>query len=282
MQLGTIGVWFGAFTVAPAVEAPAGRPGDRGLGYDTLWYSRARHGESFSQAAVLLAATDRFQVASGIADIWARDAVSAANAARVLSGRLRRPIPPRPRRQPPTTGRPRGHVRSPVATMRAFLDAMDDDPFVGPDARPPRPPAARPRSARLSILGSRKSIARRTSSSPRRRPEILGPPRMPSPSSWSRWFAGEFAKAPRRPRALLHYLGTPYLGDLHWLGLGGRRLRTGGSLPLVEPSSQPAAPTRSSAAHLEARGDRLRSTPRRRSVRPRGGISSRAVVIERP
>ena len=86
MQLGRIGVWIGAFTVAPASDA---RPAVReieALGYDTLWYPEGLGTrESFTNGAVLLAATDRIRIASGIANIWARDAVSAANAARVLS-----------------------------------------------------------------------------------------------------------------------------------------------------------------------------------------------------
>ena len=86
MRLGSIGVWLGAFTVAPAAEArPAAREIEE-LGYDTLWYPEGLGTrESFSNGAVLLGATERLRVASGIANIWARDAVSAANAARVLA-----------------------------------------------------------------------------------------------------------------------------------------------------------------------------------------------------
>src|SRR5262249_9939660 len=86
MQLGKVGVWIGAFTVAPAADArPAAREIEE-LGYDTLWYPEGLGTrESFTNGAVLLGATERIRVASGIANIWARDAVSAANAARVLA-----------------------------------------------------------------------------------------------------------------------------------------------------------------------------------------------------
>src|SRR3954447_19749009 len=86
VQLGRIGVWMSAFTVAPAAEArPAAREIEE-LGYDTLWYPEGLGTrESFTNGAVLLGATDRIRVASGIANIWGRDAVSAANGARVLS-----------------------------------------------------------------------------------------------------------------------------------------------------------------------------------------------------
>ena len=86
MRLGRVGVWSGAFAVARAADA---RPAVREiewLGYDTLWYSEGLGTrESFSNAAVLLAATERIRIASGIANIWGRDAVAAANAARVLA-----------------------------------------------------------------------------------------------------------------------------------------------------------------------------------------------------
>jgi len=71
MRLGAIGVWCGAFTVASAAEArPAAREIEA-LGYDTLWFPEGLGTrESFTNAAVLLAATDRIRIASGIANIW--------------------------------------------------------------------------------------------------------------------------------------------------------------------------------------------------------------------
>src|SRR5438552_2971302 len=86
MQLGRIGVWIAGFTVAPAAVArPAAREIEE-LGYDTLWYPEGLGTrESLTNGAVLLGATDGIRVASGIASIWGRDAVSAANGARVLA-----------------------------------------------------------------------------------------------------------------------------------------------------------------------------------------------------
>src|SRR3954449_10334815 len=159
MKLGRIGVWMSAFTVAPAAE---GRPAAReieDLGYDTLWYPEGLGTrESFTNGAVLLGATERLRVASGIANIWARDPVAAANAARVLADafddRFLLGLGVSHERQVD----PRGHrYARPVARMSAYLDAMDDDPFVSPDgtgrARPPVPrvlAALRPRMLRLA------------------------------------------------------------------------------------------------------------------------------------
>ena len=120
MRLGRIGVWSGAFTVAPAAEArPAAREIEE-LGYDTLWYPEGLGTrESFTNGAVLLAATDRIRVGSGIANIWARDAVAAANAARVLSDAYDDRFLLGLGVSHPRQVDPRGHVyRRPVAALR--------------------------------------------------------------------------------------------------------------------------------------------------------------------
>jgi probable F420-dependent oxidoreductase len=137
VQLGKIGGWIGAFTVAPAAEArPAAREIER-FGYDTLWYPEGLGTrESFANGSVLLGATERIRVASGIANIWVRDAVAAANAARVLAeafdGRFLLGLGVSHPRQVD----PRGHhYEKPVSRMSAYLDAMDDDPVVSPDDR---------------------------------------------------------------------------------------------------------------------------------------------------
>src|SRR5688500_8611319 len=86
MQLGRIGVWIGSFAVAPAAEARRAVREIDELGYDTLWYPEGLGTrESLTNGAVLLGASERIRVASGIANIWGRDAVSAVNGARVLA-----------------------------------------------------------------------------------------------------------------------------------------------------------------------------------------------------
>src|SRR5690242_21545271 len=135
MQLGTVGVWSGVFGVATAATArPVARAIDE-LGYDTLWYPEGLGTrESFTNGAVLLGATERIRVASGIANIWARDPVATANAARVLADAFDDRFLLGLGVSHPRQVDPRGHrYEKPVARMSAFLDAMDDDPFVSPD-----------------------------------------------------------------------------------------------------------------------------------------------------
>ena len=244
MRLGRTGVWIGAFTVASAAEArPAVREIEE-LGYDTLWYPEGLGTrESFTNAAVLLAATSRIRVASGIANIWARDAVSAANAARVLSDAFDDRFLLGLGVSHPRQVDPRGHVyRRPVATMRAYLEAMDDDPFVSPDgtgvARPPVPrviAALRPPMLRLA---AEKALGAHTFLVPvehtRRAREVLGPDALLVVEQ--KVVLGDPGEARTRARAALAwYLDTPnYLDNLRWLGFSELDFAAGGSDALVD------------------------------------------------
>lgn len=245
MRLGRIGVWIGAFAVAPASEArPAAREIEA-LGYDTLWYPEGLGTrESFTNGAVLLAATDRIRVACGIANIWARDAVSAANAARVLSDAFEDRFLLGLGVSHPRQVDPRGHTyRRPVATMRAYLDAMDDDPFVSPDGdhvtRPPVPrviAALRPPMLRLA---HEKALGAHTFLVPvehtRRARAILGPDALLVVEQ-KVVLAEDPEEARSRARgALAWYLDTPnYLDNLRWLGFDDGDFEDGGSDSLVD------------------------------------------------
>ena len=240
MRLSTIGAWCAAFTVA---SAHAARPAAReieALGYETLWYPEGLGTrESFTNAAVLLAATDRIRIGSGIANVWARDAVSAANAARVLCDAFDDRFVLGLGVSHPRQVDPRGHTyRAPVATMRAYLDAMDDDPFVSPDgtgvARPPVPrvlAALRPPMLRLA---AEKALGAHTFLVPvehtRRAREILGPEPLLIVEQ-KVVLADELSEARGRARAALAwYLDTPnYVDNLRWLGFSDDDLDNGGS-----------------------------------------------------
>ena len=245
MRLGRIGVWIGAFAVAPASEARAAAGEIEALGYDTLWYPEGLGTrESFTNGAVLLAATDRIRVASGIANIWARDAVSAANAARVLSDAFEDRFLLGLGVSHPRQVDPRGHTyRRPVATMRGYLDAMDDDPFVSPDApevtRPPVPrviAALRPPMLRLA---AEKALGAHTFLVPvehtRRARAILGPDALLVVEQKIVLVEDPEEARSRARAALAWYLDTPnYLDNLRWLGFSEADFESGGSNALVD------------------------------------------------
>jgi probable F420-dependent oxidoreductase len=139
IQPGRFGVFLGSLVGQPArvereilVEIEA-------LGYGTAWYGEAIGREAFAHGAILLCATQRMVVASGIANIWARDPQAMATGARALAeawpdrfvlglGVSHAPMVKR-----------RGHrYERPVVAMRAYLEAMSNAAWRGPDA--PMPP----------------------------------------------------------------------------------------------------------------------------------------------
>lgn len=97
------------------------------LGYSTLWYPEAFNYEPFAIGAYLLGASNKLVVASGIANIYARDAASSVmghNSLNKLYGE--RFVLGLGVSHAPLVSDLRGHeYKQPVATMRAYLDRMD-------------------------------------------------------------------------------------------------------------------------------------------------------------
>jgi probable F420-dependent oxidoreductase len=245
VNLGWIGVWSGAYAVAPAAEArPAAQETER-LGYDTLWFSEGLGTrESFTNAAVLLGATERIRIASGIANIWGRDAVAAANATRVLTDAFGDRFLLGLGVSHPRQVDPRGHrYDKPVARMSAYLDAMDDDPFVSPDgaavARPPVPrvlAALRPPMLRLA---AEKALGALTYLVPvehtRRARQILGPDTILVAEQKVVLSSDPAEARARAHAAIAWYLDTPnYVDNLRWLGFTDADFVGGGSDALVD------------------------------------------------
>jgi probable F420-dependent oxidoreductase len=153
--MGRIGVWHGALGWAAAsagreVAAEAER-----LGYGALWVGEGFGGkEIFAQAGTLLAASERLVIASGIANIWARDAVAMKAGGNALGeaypGRFALGLGVS--HKPQIAGRGHDYAK-PVATMRAYLDAYDEAPYQAPQPEPPVPTllaALRPRMLELA------------------------------------------------------------------------------------------------------------------------------------
>ncbi|MGI5488257.1 TIGR03620 family F420-dependent LLM class oxidoreductase [Microtetraspora malaysiensis] len=133
--LGRVGIWAGDFDLLSAADVRQAAAAIEDLGYGTLWFPETMGREAMAQAAFLLAATRRTTVAAGMADIYARDAVTAAAAQRTLEeafpGRFLLGLW---NSHPSLAEDVRGHrFGPPVATMRSYLDALDAAPF-GPPA----------------------------------------------------------------------------------------------------------------------------------------------------
>lgn len=138
-RVGRVGVWASQLGLFPADRARAEVADIEELGYGTVWIGEATTKEALSHAGLLLAATRRCVVATGIANIWARDALAMANGARTLAEAY-------PERfllgigasHAPLVDTRGGDYSKPLSAMRAYLDAMDKATYTGPE--PPEPP----------------------------------------------------------------------------------------------------------------------------------------------
>ncbi len=146
IQLGSIGIWTRQLEDQPAAKAQETARELDELGYGALWFGEALGREVLTNAGMLLAATKRMVIATGIANIYARDAVAMSSGQKTLAEAY-------PNRfllglgvsHIPLVEQLRGHrYEKPVATMREYLDAMDKAPYasVPPPTKPARVLAA--------------------------------------------------------------------------------------------------------------------------------------------
>src|SRR4029077_6626601 len=146
MEFGAIGVWTFQLDILPAARMQETAAELEELGYGALWCGEATGREALTKAGLLLAGTKRIVIATGIANIYGRDPVTMASAQKTLAEAY-------PDRfllglgvsHIPLVEKLRGHrYDKPVATMRAYLDAMDQAPYqaVPPASKPLRVLAA--------------------------------------------------------------------------------------------------------------------------------------------
>jgi probable F420-dependent oxidoreductase len=133
VELGSIGLWTFALEGLPHPELGNAARQVEELGYGTLWFGEAFGREALTQATMLLGATSRMVVATGIACLYGRDPVTMAQGQRTLAGAF----PSRfvlglglsaPMGVERVRKRPFG---PPLDTMRSYLDEMTTAP-LGP------------------------------------------------------------------------------------------------------------------------------------------------------
>jgi probable F420-dependent oxidoreductase len=146
-RIGRVGVWSGQFDFSPAPVIRDAAREVQDLGYGALWTGEAVGREVLTAAQMLLAASDTLVVATGIANIWARDALAMA-AGQLALGEA---FPGRFILGMGVSHQPLLDVRGqdygkPLSFMRAYLDGMDHgyDVYraVPPHQAPPRVLAA--------------------------------------------------------------------------------------------------------------------------------------------
>jgi probable F420-dependent oxidoreductase len=84
MDIGKIGIWA-MLEAMTARETLDFAKSIEKRGYKTLWIPEGPGRDPFSHAAYLLSHTESLAIATGIANIWARDAVAMASAARTVA-----------------------------------------------------------------------------------------------------------------------------------------------------------------------------------------------------
>jgi probable F420-dependent oxidoreductase len=132
VNIGRVGIWSMALEAQPLSVAQEAAAELDELGFPALWIPEALGKEVMSHAALLLAATRRLVVATGIANLWARDATAMVNAQRTLTeGFPERFLLGIGVSHTPTVAQ-RGHtLAGPVQATRDYLEAMDAARYFG-------------------------------------------------------------------------------------------------------------------------------------------------------
>ncbi len=139
--LGRIGLWTTALDALPISRAREQVAELDEQGWGALWFGEAYGREALTAAGLYLGATRRMAVATGIASIYARDAVATSSGARTLAamhpGRFLLGLGVS---HAPLVERMRGHsYGKPVTAMREYLQAMDEAPYAVAGDEPPAP-----------------------------------------------------------------------------------------------------------------------------------------------
>jgi probable F420-dependent oxidoreductase len=241
IELGPIGIWTAQLDYQPAAKAQESAAELEQLGFGAIWFPEAVGREALTNAGLLLGATRRIVIATGIANIYARDPVTVAAGQKTLAEAY-------PSRfllglgvsHIPLVEQIRGHkYDKPVASMRAYLDGMDRAPYraVPPSMSPIRVLAALgPQMLRLAAerAGGAHPYFIPPEHTARAR-EILGSDRL---LAVEQAVVLETDSAKAREIARVHtsrYLALPnYVNNLRRLGFGDQDLVGAGSDRLVD------------------------------------------------
>lgn len=146
MNLGRIGLWAADFDLQPMTKAQEAIAQVEEMGYGAVWVPEAVIREPFASTALLLSATKKMVLATGIASLHARTAQTMQAGWKTLT----EAFPDRfllgigVSHAPMVQGVHKGNYDKPYSTMVEYLDAMDNGIFFGaaPTTAPQRVLAA--------------------------------------------------------------------------------------------------------------------------------------------
>ena len=182
MKLRTVGLWTMSFDRVPWTETQVALRGAEEHGWRALWLPESTGHEVISLATACLASTSELVIATGIANIWARDALALRRAQSLICEAF-------PDRfllgvgvSHPGLAKRRGADYAdvpPLRRLREYLDAMDAVPSRGAvqESQPPRVIAAL--GPKMLELARDRADGAHTYNSP------------PSHTSWARTILGE-------------------------------------------------------------------------------------------
>jgi probable F420-dependent oxidoreductase len=239
--LGRLGIFSGELAAFPADVQRRVVAELEELGYGTIWYGEAFAREPFVQGAIFLTATERMTAATGIANIYARDATAMAFGGRSLNelGGGRFLLGLGVAHVGNVTARGHEYGR-PVATMRAYLDAMDaaEPRWRGPEAEPPPRVLAALRPRMLALAAERTAGAHPyfvPVEHTRRARAALGPDRLLAPEQAAVLAANREEARAIGDRYTGFYLRAPnYRNSLLHLGWSEAELEPPGSDALFD------------------------------------------------
>jgi probable F420-dependent oxidoreductase len=241
VELGPIGIWTAQFDYHPAAKVREAARELDGLGFGAIWFPESLGRESLTNAALLLSATSRIIVATGIANIYARDPVTTVAGQNTLAeaypGRFLLGLGVS---HVPLVEQLRGHTYGkPIPSMRAYLEGMDRAPYraAPPSIKPVRVLAALgPQMLRLAAEradGAHSYFVPPEHTSRAR--EILGSDRLLAVEQ-AVVFETDASKAREIARAhTSRYLALPnYVNNMRRLGFGDSDLIKSGSDRLID------------------------------------------------
>jgi len=283
MDIGKVGVWTGALDRAPYVQAIEMANEIESLGYGAVWVPEAVGKDPLVACALLLAGTKTLAAATGIANIYSRDAISMAQGHKTLS----EAFPDRfvlglgVSHRPMVEGMRGLSYEKPIATMRSYLERMDQAMYLGPvpSAAPVRVLGAL-RDRMMTLATELADGAHPYNVPPEHTAharQVLGPGKLLAPEL-AVTLERDPAKAREMGRAhLAIYLGLPnYTNNLRALGFTDDDFADGGSDRLIDALVAWGGVDRIAAmvrAHHDAGADHVCI----QVLIPRGGSESPAV-----
>ncbi|SEG68565.1 probable F420-dependent oxidoreductase, MSMEG_4141 family [Thermomonospora echinospora] len=259
-RLGRIGAGL-MVPIAPANEWRRTVARLEQAGYGSVWINELIGGrESFAQAGLLLAASERLVVGTSVANLWARHPAAMQGGAAVLAdaypGRFALGIGVSAEVLVEASGQ---KWERPLQRMRGYLDQMDASTASAPRPAVPFPRLLGALGPKMLALAAERADGALTATMPvehtRRAREILGPGKL--------LIVGQIAvpetdpdtaRAIARQASALDMPGSPYAKALSGLGYQDADLRDGGTDALVDARS-PWGDAETIAARLRAHLD---------------------------